>query len=507
METLNVEPRTLSIERSANAFRAGDDPSCWGGLIAWTSLAARVLLLVLTACPRLSQAEPPLPRRPNVVFVLADQWRAQAFGCEGDPNVRTPNLDRFARQNIRFLNAISPMPVCCPYRASLLTGQRPLTHGVFMNDVPLATNAVTLGKVFRDSGYDTAYIGKWHLDAHGRSSFIPPERRQGFEYWKVLECTHDYTNSFYYGDDATKRLWEGYDAIAQTRDAQQYIRAHATGPRPFFLFLAWGLPHDPYQTAPARYRSLYDPKTLKLRPNVPKDKEAAARQMLAGYYAHCTALDDCFGDLLQTLAQAGLEKDTLVVFNSDHGDLLGSHGGRNKQQPYDECVRIPLFVRWPAGLGRSARNVKAVITAEDIMPTLLGLCRIPLPVTVEGLDCSPALRCQEDQPEKAALLSCVSPFGQWTRAMGGRECRGIRDQRYTYVRDLKGPWLLFDNLRDPYQLRNLAGQAQSLKTQERLDGLLREKLRETRDEFLPGATYLKRWGYRVDATGTVPYTP
>lgn len=127
-----------------------------------------------------------------------------------------------------------------------------------MNDVPLSPEAVTLAKVLRQEGYDTGYIGKWHVDGHGRSNFIPRERRQGFDYWKVLECTHTYTNSFYYADGPVKLKWEGYDAITQTRDARQYLRDHARSSKPFFLFLAWGPPHDPYQTAPEHYRALYD---------------------------------------------------------------------------------------------------------------------------------------------------------------------------------------------------------------------------------------------------------
>ena len=192
-------------------------------------------------------------RKPNVVFVFADQWRAQATGYAGDTNVRTPNLDRLAARSVNFENAVSCCPVCSPYRASLLTGQYPLTHGVFLNDVPLRNEAVSLAEVYRNAGYETAYIGKWHLDGNHRSAFIPRERRQGFDFWKVLGCTHAYNNSFYYGDEDVKLKWEGYDAIAQTREAQQYIRDHAGGP-PFLLVLSWGPPHDPYETAPQKYR-------------------------------------------------------------------------------------------------------------------------------------------------------------------------------------------------------------------------------------------------------------
>jgi len=133
--------------------------------------------------------------RPNVVFLLADQWRAQAAGFAGNADVITPNLDRLAAAGINFTNAVSCCPVCSPYRGSLMTGQYPLTHGVFVNDVQLSNKAVSIAQAYKAAGYDTAYIGKWHLDGRGRSNFTPPERRQGFEFWRALECTHNYNNS------------------------------------------------------------------------------------------------------------------------------------------------------------------------------------------------------------------------------------------------------------------------------------------------------------------------
>lgn len=463
-----------------------------------------VLSLLLLTGPWAVHAAAPAPR-PNIVFLLADQWRAQAFGFAGDPNVQTPHLDRLQREALHFPNAISGVPVCCPYRASLLTGRRPLSHGVFMNDVPLAPETVTLAKVLKTAGYDTAYIGKWHLDGHGRSAFIPPERRQGFDYWKVLECTHDYSNSAYYADAPAKLKWDGYDAFAQTRDAQDYLRTRRSDPRPFLLLLAWGPPHDPYQTAPAEYRALYRPEKLVPRPNIPATNELASRRMLAGYYAHCTALDTCVGQIRGTLQELGLEQNTLLVFTSDHGDLLGSHGQRNKQQPYEESIRVPLLLRWPAGLGVAPSRLDALITAEDLMPTLLGLSRVKSPKGLEGLDFSRYLRGGRNPNNDVVLLSCVAPFGQWPRRSGGREYRGLRTPRYTYVRDLRGPWLLFDNETDPYQLTNLAGRPEHARLQARLEAALRRKLRQTHDQFLPGDAYLKKWGYQVDATGTVPY--
>ena len=472
-----------------------------------TSLMALIGLLAVSPAIRAADATAAIATgKPNILFVFADQWRAQAFGFAGDQNVQTPHLDALQRESIHFSNAVSGVPVCGPARASFQTGLRPLTHGVFMNDVPLDPNAVTIAKILRQEGYDTGYIGKWHINANGRSNFIPRERRQGFDYWKVLECSHTYNNSFYYADGPEKLKWEGYDAIAQTKDAQQYLRDHAAAEKPFVLYLSWGPPHDPYNSAPAKYRAMYQPAGFTLRPNVPAAVGAQVRTSLAGYCAHCTALDDCMGELLQTLRETGLAENTIVVFTADHGDLLGSHGGDNKQQPYDESIRVPLLVRWPAGLGAASRTVDTVINSEDLMPTLLGLSKVAVPRTVEGLDFSGYLRGGANPSDGATLISSPAPFGQWSFPRGGREFRGIRTQRYTYVRDLHGPWLLFDNQTDPYQLINLANQFATAKLQADMEAILTRKLKESSDEFLPAAAYIKKWGYTVDATGTVPYT-
>jgi len=466
------------------------------------ALAILTLALALVSPPAAPAAD-----QPSIVFVIADQWRAQAFGFAGDPNVKTPNLDRFERESVNFTQAVAGMPVCSPTRASLLTGQRPQTHGVFLNDVPLGTNAVTLAKEFKAAGYDTACIGKWHVDGHGRSNFIPRERRQGFDYWKVLECTHAYNSSPYYAAGPEKLKWDGYDAQAQTRDARQYLKDRAKSGRPFLLWLAWGPPHNPYETAPEKYRAMYLAEKIQLRPNVPPEAQQPARGFLAGYYAHCTALDDCFGELLQTMQEAGLAENTIVVFTSDHGDMLGSHNQQRKQRPYEESARVPMLLRLPPALGIKPRRVDGTINTEDVMPTLLSLCGRPIPKTVEGLDFSGYLRGGQDPAGGATVIRCVSPFGEFTRQQGGREYREVRTAQYTYVRDLAGPWLLFDNQKDPWQLDNLADKPAHARLQGELDTLLKRKLAEQHDTFRPGAEYIAKWGYPVDANGTVPYKP
>jgi len=284
--------------------------------------------------------------RPNLVFVFGDQWRMQATGYNGDPNARTPVLDRFAQQSVCFSNAAAGCAVCSPFRASLMTGQYPLTHGVFVNDVDIVSDAVPLAECFDRAGYRTAYIGKWHIDGHGRDTFVPPARRLGFRFWRGYECTHSYNESPYYADDPTPRRWPGYDAECQTDLAVDCLRELGAGQSPFLLMLSWGPPHAPYHTAPTEYRSRFSPEQIQLSPNVPDEVAEQSRRDLSGYYAHIAALDDCFGRLLQTLAEEGLSDNTIVVFTSDHGDMLGSHGMWKKQSPWDESQRIPFLLRF-----------------------------------------------------------------------------------------------------------------------------------------------------------------
>lgn len=442
--------------------------------------------------------------KPHVVFLLTDQWRLQALGYAGNKQVQTPSIDRLASESVNFKHAASGYSVCCPWRASFLTGQYPLTHGVIVNDVPISGDPIGLGDAFKREGYDTAFIGKWHVDGRGRSNYIPPERRLGFDTFMALECTHDYNESAYFdGDDPYERLWDGYDVFAQTAAAQDFIKSQR-GDKPFLLVLSWGPPHNPYETAPQTYREMYDPQSIELRPNVPPEMAQEAREWLAGYYAHCSAIDKSVGDIMATLDDLGIADDTVLVFASDHGDMLGSQGAVRKQKPWDESIRVPFLLRYPAEYGHEPREVAPFLNAHDIMPTLLGACGLPIPETVEGRDFSGALRGEAVESE-GALLACFHPFGEWHRAIGGREYRGIRTTRYTYCRSLDGAWLLYDNATDPFQLENLVDQAEYADLQGELDALLQRELDAIGDDFLPGMSYINRWGYPLDDTGTVPF--
>lgn len=454
-------------------------------------------LTSLRAAPPPGSAQRNTVARPNIVFVLMDQWRAQAFGHRGDPNARTPHIDALEKESVSFPYAVSGFPVCSPYRASLMTGQYAVRHGLVVNDVELRPNGPTLGETFRQAGYATGYIGKWHIYGSPdgkfgrRLAFIPEASRFGFDYWKVCECTHAYNKSLYYaGNSPTPLYWDGYDAIAQTEDACQYIAQHARAADPYLLIVSLGPPHDPYGTAPEPYQALYRDQPLTLRGNVPESHREEAIKNLRGYYAHIAALDDCVGKLRQAVAESGKSEDTVFVFASDHGDMLQSHGLHHKQVPWDESIRVPFLVSYPRRLKRRRRLSNTPLDAPDIMPTLCGLAGLRIPESVQGKDYSPLIRGEKrDEAEPAALLNLPASFSV-IRRMGFAPYRGLRTPRYTYLRTHQGPWLLYDNQTDPLQKQNLIGKVPALES--RLNRRLDALLRAANDEFLPGERYVER---------------
>ncbi|MDO5971526.1 sulfatase [Flavivirga aquimarina] len=444
--------------------------------------------------------------KPNIVFVFADQWRAQSLGYSGNPDVITPNIDKLASEGVYFSNAISTAPVCTPFRSMMLTGQYVLKNGMFMNDVLLDPDSKSFAKLFSEQGYNTAYIGKWHLDGNNRSAFIPKERRQGFEYWKALNCSHSYNNSNYWSNDDKLHQWEGYDAELQTKDAIAYIEEQSKNKKPFCLMLSWGPPHAPYQTAPKEFQDLYKNTDIQLRPNVPEELAEKTKTLLKGYYAHCSALDSYISELQDAIKCSNIENNTIFVFTSDHGDMINSHGQTKKQKILEESTKVPLIIKYPALLGKKGKKSDFLFNTLDILPTMLGMSGINVPTGLDGEDITDVITGKKEDTREASLVSCIQPFGQGKRSKGGKEFRGVITKRYTYAKDLSGDWLLFDNAKDPYQLNNLTGNPDFKSITKNLEGLLYEELNRLDDKFLKGAFYIEKWGHTVDSTETVPYT-
>ena len=445
--------------------------------------------------------------KPNIIFVFADQLRACSMGFVGEEDVITPNFDKFARENSYFETAVSIFPVCTPYRGSLLTGRTPTSTGLVLNDIALSTNEVSIAHAAKEAGYDTAYIGKWHIDGPDRKQWVPPgPRRQGFDYWAGANFDHNYNNSIFYCETDKPKVWDGFDAEAQTTHTIEYLK-NRKSTKPVCLFLSWGPPHHPYHEVPQKYLDMYRPEEIRGRPNCPE----VPRSDLHGYYAQTTFLDDQFGRLVQDLKEQGIWENTILAFSSDHGDMHGSQGVYKKQWPWDECIKVPFLLSYPQVI-KPGTVYDFPINAIDVMPTLLGLAGAGIPETVEGVDLSPYIREEEGNPPESVMFMnpCSFEIGdargedQYPTYQGKQmQYRGVRTNRYTYVRTIEGPWLLYDNQTDPYQMNNQIDKKETKAVQKRLETMLKAHMERIGDEILPNEAYYQKFNLDVDKRGKI----
>lgn len=456
------------------------------------------------------------PPKPNIIFVLADQLRYQSCGWAGDPLAKTPNLDAFAREGADFRNAVSGHPVCSAYRASLLTGKYTSSTGMVINELRMNPDHECLAHVLTRGGYDTSYIGKWHLWANElgnhedpKNSYTPPgPYRLGFDgYWAAYNFHHTYYRGYYHTDSPEKIPADGYEPDVQTDLAIQRLRHHAQVKKPFALVLSVGTPHDPWDKSnvPADYWDAFEGTRFALPPNYkPEDdpysddwglfKNPANRdripEMLRGYYAMTANLDWNFGRLMKAVEDLGLRQDTIVVFTSDHGEMLGSQGRRAKNIFYEEAVRVPFLLRYP-------RKVKAGLVSDaclntpDIMPTLLGLAGLGIPDLVEGSDLSHCATGEAGVEPEAALMMNTGACAVWE---DGYEWRALRSKRYTYaVYRRDGREMLFDNAADPHQLRDLSADPDHTYRMRGFREMLERRMQALGDEFPASSWYRDHW--------------
>jgi arylsulfatase A-like enzyme len=391
-------------------------------------------------------------RRPNVVLILPDEWRAQALGCMGNSDVRTPNIDRLASGGMLFRNTLANTPVCCPARANIQTGMYASRNGMVANDLRLRESLVGMGSLFNRAGYRTAYVGKWHLDGGPRlPGFIPPgPRRHGYDWWAANQCNHNYFYNWYFRDANVPIITTRYLPEVWADLAVEFLY-EAQDEKPFFLMVAPAAPHDPY-TIPENYLKMYQPDYLKMRPNwVPGVKEGGRKQ-IAAYYGAITAIDEQVGKIIDTLRQLGMEEETIVLFSSDHGNMLGSHGKILKQKPWEESIRVPGVLRYPRQVKAGQQN-ETLFSHVDFAPTLLSLCGISVPSNMQGTDLSQVVLGNTSQGPESAFFQIFGPYRATAVPFGWR---GVRTQRYMYARSEAQPWVLYDLKDDPYEMRNLA---------------------------------------------------
>ncbi len=429
-------------------------------------------------------------RRPNVVILFPDQVRASEVGCYGHPVVQSPNIDRLAAAGVRMSFAFSNFPVCSPARSILLSGRYARSTGVLSNQDKEAapgrpTNQTpTLAEVFAANGYETVLVGKWHL--------APAPQTLGFRESLRPKMRHRYFKQTFYKNEGEPYVYDDYSPYHETDAAIEYIRGHKD--RPFFLYLPYGPPHMPVSEMPEKYRTMYDPAKVVIHDNAwvngklaydenwfkiymwdfqyyenkdtftqPLPVGMTLRELTALYDGQITAVDECIGRVLDAIRQAGIEDDTIVLLTSDHGDLLGSHGLFNKNTHHEEAVRIPMIFRYPRRL-KTAVVETQVVSLVDVMPTLLDLCDIKAPDTVQGTSVAPVLLGQRKTVgENVALIETGS-------------ADGVRTLKHMFFIDRKkgGGEHLFDVPADRFELKDLAGEPGSREVLETLRAQVKE---------------------------------
>jgi arylsulfatase A-like enzyme len=384
--------------------------------------------------------------RPNILWIVTTQWRAQACGYAGDPGARTPCLDALAAQGVNYAQAVTPHPFGPFARAAMLTGVPSPGNGVRGYFDPLPPGARTVAHDMRERSYTTAFFGKWHLyrrdagarltgEAHARI-VVPPEFRGGFDFWEGFESGFLLNNPWLHGSRLPEPVrFEGYQSDVVCERAAGVLRAEGG---PWFAVVSLEAPHPPYD-APAAGIRARDPAALALRGNVPAGggAPARARAELAGYYAHIEATDRSVGRLL-----AGLPGDTRVVLTSVHGDMHGSHGLFRKGWPHEESIRVPLLVRAPGAPRR-----------DEGQFSLLDLPRL-----TAALADGPGAPPGQEPAGGASLISMPSVVALPDQC--DRVWSGVRAAGRKLVLNADGsPWLFFDLEDDPLEMRNLAGDA------------------------------------------------
>jgi len=414
-------------------------------------------------------------KRPNVLFVLADQWRycSLSHGDNHDELVRTPNLDKLAAQGVHWSRCYSAHPVCTPNRSAIITGRWPHEMGMIKNDLMLPPAERCIAQVFAEAGYRTHYIGKWHMDGQAKPGFVPPGwRRRGFQSFEGFNRGHFYYDSPTFTNDGLSMSAQGrytpgdYEPTFQTDLAIEFMTANRD--RPFFCFLSWGPPHTPYNPPPAF--DIYNPQDVVLRPNV----TAPNRTSLAKYFGLCTSLDHEFGRLAAALRDLGLEKNTLVVFTSDHGDGHQSHGIAHKNQPEEESAHVPLIMRLPGRL-KAGKVVDNLISSADLMPTVLALCGLEIPATCTGKDKSAAALARTSLPDESIYAEAA---GNWRAVLKGPHKLVVE-----FIGGSQVATKLFDLGSDPYEMTNLIDRPGHAQLQAELLAELENWKRKTADPF------------------------
>lgn len=439
--------------------------------------------------------------RPNVIVFFTDQLRWDASSLHGNPLDLMPNFDRMAQQGTHVANSFTCAPVCGPARACLQTGTYINRNGAVTNGIGLPDDLPTLAECFNQAGYETGYIGKWHLagkeglaSSDGERGPVKAGYRGGYKHWlavEALEFSIDDYHTVLYDNDNQPQFLPGYRVDAMTDAGIRFIDDHQNDP--FYLMLSYIEPHhqndrDSYP-APTGYREKYagrwTPPDLAALPGVagmrgwegPNQPHlgGSAHQQLGGYWGMVKRLDEALGRMLDALKSLGLDKNTIILFTSDHACHFKTRNGEYKRSCHDSSIRVPTALAGPGFEGGG--NLRQMVSLVDLPPTLLDAAGLDIPETMQGRSILPLTRRDTaGWPEEAFVQVCDGEVGRAVRTERWKYCVmsgenagkvGTDFEKLTYKEAF-----LYDLEHDPYELTNLI----EMKSHTKVREVMRERL-------------------------------
>ncbi len=462
--------------------------------------------------------------KPNILIIYPDQMRYDSMSPSGNRVVKTPNIQRLANEGVVFDNAFTSYPLCCPFRASMMTGKYPQGHGMYQNHFPLRADQEFLGERMREAGYQTLYVGKWHLEGGPKPGFVPPERRFGWDRFVGFNRGHSYLDGIFYRDTNQPYRTRRYEPDYQTDHLIEFIDDALAGDpeKPFIGYLSYGPPHHP-NVMPEHWRQMYAPEEVEIpaarlsveeqarvqrerlefdcegnmkaahtsrcsnntKAPMEPETEGELRTFIAGYYGMISCIDHNVGRILDHLDKRGLAEHTMVVFLSDHGDMLGEHGYfcGFKQQGYRAAMHVPCIVRYPARFNAGLRVEELIDVGVDTPVTLLDLAGARPFSEAHGVSYLPLLGGGTDPVRDAVMYQGFRMIDGARGEFRPVPERGIRTREWLYVRQPNRRKLMFDQRADPHELNNLVSDPGYAAEMDALDGRIAEHMRATGDEW------------------------
>ncbi|MEO6915973.1 MAG: sulfatase [Chitinophagaceae bacterium] len=459
----------------------------------WPVLILSGIILTAIACATLGKSGTVKSNsisKPNVVIILADQWRGQAMGILGKEKVQTPFLDSFSKHSLVLTQMVSNYPVCSPARAMLLTGKYPFNNHVYSNvnsasapfGIELPDASVCWSDILKANNYSNGYIGKWHLDSphepfiptsnnKGKvawNEWTPPNRRHGFDYWYSYGTYDEHDRPMYWDTDAPRDSFHYVNEWGPEHEADKALAFFRNDKKvrdeskPFSLVVSMNPPHSDYKTVPKKYYNRYNNvplQSLITDADIPAAGTAMGdfyRENIKYYYANITGVDEQIGRIINGLKNSGKLDNTIVIITADHGNCLGKHDEISKNNMYEESLIIPFIIYWKGKIMPGIDN-KFLGSIPDIYPTLLEMTGLKkeIPADIDGKSYAPYFlnRTGSTPTEQFILGNIVS-----SKVDGNTGFRGIRTERYTLAYQLEGKKMagfLFDLKNDPFEMHNL----------------------------------------------------